>query len=57
MAEERLEETDAGYYVRNGDVKEWQWKPGHEPGATPYPEFEPQPEEPKVEPKRKVTKK
>jgi hypothetical protein len=26
MAEERIEETEAGYYVRNGDILEWKWK-------------------------------
>ena len=35
MAEEKLQETEEGYYVQSGDVLEWKWKPGHEPGATP----------------------
>jgi len=26
MAEERLEETEEGYYVQHGDVREWRWK-------------------------------
>jgi hypothetical protein len=30
MAEERLEETDEGYYVQVGDVREWRWKDASE---------------------------
>jgi hypothetical protein len=30
MAVEKIDETDAGYYVRNGDVLEWHWKQGRE---------------------------
>ena len=26
MAEERIQETEDGYYVQNGDVLEWKWK-------------------------------
>jgi hypothetical protein len=26
MAEERIQETDEGYYVQSGDVLEWKWK-------------------------------
>ena len=38
MAEERIQETDEGYYVRSGDVLEWKWKkdePKDEPKAGP----------------------
>lgn len=31
MADERIDETEDGYYVRVGDVHEWRWKDGHEP--------------------------
>jgi hypothetical protein len=26
MAEEKIQETDEGYYVRSGDILEWRWK-------------------------------
>jgi len=38
MAEERIQETDEGYYVQHGDVLEWQWKgkgPKVEPEVNP----------------------
>ena len=37
---DKLEETDEGYYVQHGDIREWHWKPGHEP-AIPEGEFNP----------------
>jgi hypothetical protein len=44
MAEEKIQETDEGYYVRSGDVLEWKWK-----------KDEPK-DEPKAEPKKVTTK-
>jgi hypothetical protein len=44
MAEEKIQETDEGYYVQHGDVLEWKWK-----------KDEPKPE-PKAEPKKVTTK-
>ena len=44
MAEEKLQETDEGYYVQHGDVLEWKWK-----------KDEPKPE-PRAEPKKVTTK-
>lgn len=44
MAEEKLEETEDGYYVQVGDVREWRWKSDHEP-ATPESVEEPPKEE------------
>jgi hypothetical protein len=40
MAEERIQETDEGYYVQHGDVLEWKWKK----------------DEPKAEPQKVTTK-
>jgi len=31
MAEEKIQETDEGYYVQSGDVLEWRWKKDEEP--------------------------
>jgi len=45
MAEEKIQETDDGYYVRSGDVLEWKWK-----------KDEPKKAEPKAEPKKVTTK-
>ena len=33
MSKDKLEETEDGYYERVGDVLEWRWKEGHEPGG------------------------
>ena len=30
---DKVEETEDGYYEQVGDVLEWKWKKGHEPGA------------------------
>jgi len=38
--EERFEETDEGYYVQHGDVREWRWKAGAEPEPEPASEPE-----------------
>jgi len=40
MAEERIQETEDGYYVQSGDVLEWRWKK----------------DDPKPEPKKVTTK-
>jgi hypothetical protein len=41
MAAERFEETDEGYYVQHGDVREWRWKEAPaSAGASPEPESE-----------------
>jgi len=40
MAEEKIQETDDGYYVQSGDVLEWKWKK----------------DEPKAEPQKVTTK-
>jgi hypothetical protein len=36
MTEEKIQETDDGYYVQSGDVLEWKWKKD-EPKAEPEP--------------------
>ena len=35
MAEERIQETDEGYYVQHGDVLEWKWKKDEPKKAEP----------------------
>jgi hypothetical protein len=54
MADEvKYGETDEGFYVQVGDVREWRWKAGHGPGAEP--ETEPEPKaapKPKAKPKK-----
>jgi len=45
MAEEKIQETDDGYYVQHGDVLEWKWKKD-EPKAEPK----------KAEPEKVTTK-
>jgi hypothetical protein len=42
MDEERVQETDEGYYVQSGDVLEWKWKSGPTTHATPSPKPEPE---------------
>jgi hypothetical protein len=42
MSEDKLQETEDGYYVQNGDVLEWRWNKGHEPKVdVPKGEFDP----------------
>jgi hypothetical protein len=42
MAEDKFEETDDGYYVQSGDIREWHYKKGHEPELkVPEGEFDP----------------
>jgi uncharacterized protein with NAD-binding domain and iron-sulfur cluster len=31
MAVEKIDETDEGYYVQSGDVREWRWKKAKAP--------------------------
>jgi hypothetical protein len=30
MAVEKIDETDEGYYVQSGDIREWKWKGSRE---------------------------
>jgi len=46
MAEEKIQETDDGYYVQSGDVLEWKWKKDEPKKAEPE----------KSEPKKVTTK-
>jgi hypothetical protein len=51
MADEvKYGETDEGFYVQVGDVREWRWKAGHGPGAEPV--ATPAEPKPKAKPKK-----
>lgn len=41
---EQFEETDDGYYVQVGDIREWKWKLGKGPKPPEFPTVEEAPE-------------